>query len=70
MMSRKHYNAIASVFATNRAATQYHPALSRSQRLASVTTLDILADDLATMLADDNPRFNRKQFIAACGVES
>jgi hypothetical protein len=29
-----------------------------------------LAENLATMLEDDNPRFNRSTFLKACGVSN
>jgi hypothetical protein len=54
-MSKKDYEAIAEV-------------LRRNKR--SSFPVDVIADDMATMLQADNPRFRRDQFLAACRGES
>lgn len=63
MMSRKDYEAIARCVAG--AAYGYddrdHP---------SVETCCEIAASLATVMAQDNPRFDRERFLKACGVTS
>lgn len=55
-MSRKDYEAIAEQFRTEREVGGEAP------------TLDRLAYRIADVLAQDNERFNRARFLAACGV--
>lgn len=57
-MSRKHYRKMAEIIrnmTTGDAATD--AALHR------------MAEELCIMFAQDNPRFNRIKFLAACGIE-
>jgi len=50
-MTRKHYIAAAKMI--------------RSQKLEKETAENIV-EFLATMFAEDNPRFNKEKFIEAC----
>ena len=52
-MTRKDYVMIAKVFA----------------RSAGDDLAKLLAEDLADKLQADNPRFDRKIFLTACGVK-
>lgn len=57
MMSRKDYVPMA--------------ALIKSHAAGSPIAFAVLinyAEDLADLLASDNPRFDRARFLAACGV--
>lgn len=55
-MTRKHFEALASAIKANGSLYGYTAAL------------DDLAKHLAHICAQDNPNFNRKRFLAACGV--
>lgn len=54
-MTKKHYEAIAAVFA-NRPWTD-HDAETR-----------VIIHDLCDVFTRFNPRFDRSQFLAACGL--
>ena len=58
-MTRRDYVAIAAELADARRYSD-HP----EQRLG----IDAAAERIADTLARDNPRFDRKRFLAACGV--
>lgn len=55
-MTRKHFEAIAAIFAN-------HPAI----KSAEVKTLGY---DMADYLGTTNPNFDRKRFLAAAGIYS
>lgn len=59
---RRHYTAIAEVIATIRNR--------RQSALFSEAELVHFAEAMAVYFADDNPRFNRSRFLAACGVDA
>lgn len=60
-MTRKEYRMIALVI-----LERYSMDIDEEQRLL----LRNLAYSMATMLAVDNPRFNRDKFLATCGVKN
>lgn len=60
-MLKKDYRLIALVI-----RDRYDIAIDNEQRLL----LRNLAYNMATMLAVDNPRFNRDKFLTACGVKN
>lgn len=60
-MSRKDYEAIAAALKDE--------ALSLSHVDGASTCVPAIAARLATVFADDNPRFDRARFLAACGIE-
>jgi hypothetical protein len=60
-MTRKDYEAIAERIAQNAEKYQY-------DRGADIVAE--IAEDLAEIFADENPRFDRDRFIDACGVYS
>ena len=59
-MSRKDYVAIAAILADER---KY--AADEEARVV----LAAVASRMASLFADDNARFDRNRFLAACGVE-
>ena len=54
-MTRKDYIAIAN-------------AICEASHTAPSAAIDTLAHKLADVCANDNPRFDRQRFLAACGV--
>lgn len=65
MMTRKHFEAIATVLRQENA----HLAQGNVPDYAGQRTLSSLAYSLADAFEDDNPRFDRQRFIAACQGE-
>jgi hypothetical protein len=65
-MSRKHYSAIAERFvdASTYVEDNYGETLTRNE-VADV--LNYLAGKIAGVMEDDNPNFDRKKFLTACG---
>ena len=54
MMTRKHYNQIASIIQTNLGDLEIGAAKG------------LLISELATVFEKDNPNFNRDKFVHAC----
>lgn len=63
-MTRKDYELIAGVFRSHVVAMM---TCGENNYVGQFTELGILAEDMASALQGDNPRFNRETFIAACG---
>ena len=64
MLTRKHYKAIAEIIKTQRdLATVFAGKQFAIQRISDIV------DGLADYFAQDNPRFDRARFLAACGLE-
>lgn len=63
-MTKKHYEAIASAIAAERAA-----AVSQYGHTAHLDALESVADRLANYFATDNPKFDRSRFLEGCGIE-
>ncbi len=59
-MTRKHFQLIADILSTQLCAAQ-------SGKLKAVDAIGGIAWDLAEALKNENPRFNRKRFLMACG---
>jgi hypothetical protein len=69
-MTKKHFNAIAAAIRTARedacaGRSGYAPEHVDAAMLATAR----IARDIAAVCADDNPRFDRVRFLAACGLE-
>jgi hypothetical protein len=58
-MTRRDFQHIAAVIRGKRA---------RVVGLASALTLVELSEEMADMLAETNPRFDRARFLVACGI--
>lgn len=66
-MTRKHYVAVATIIRARRNGSALD--MYRGSTVAQVrSTLDDVARDLADVFAQDNPRFDRGRFLAACGI--
>jgi hypothetical protein len=67
-MSRKHFQSVAASFAfrhrqlTKRLEEDRH----NSTLAAELRTVELLAEDVATELAQFNTNFNRQRFLDAC----
>jgi hypothetical protein len=64
MLSRKHYKALAAVI-----KAAYEEAASSSTEVEdwkSTQSINFIYDRMVQYLADDNPRFDRSRFHAAC----
>tara|TARA_Y100000004_G_C8757861_1_gene345238 strand:+ start:197 stop:433 length:237 start_codon:yes stop_codon:yes gene_type:complete len=75
MMSKKHYEAMASIFRHRfdmaeaqlpEDHTDGLTELEELQYMARLGEINRIAMSLADVLAADNPRFNRRLFIKAC----
>ena len=72
-ITRKNYQAMANVLLTARelayseAATKYVNADDTSDKIGILvtTTIDVVIDNIATMLKQDNPNFDTARFLAA-----
>jgi len=63
MFTRQHYKAIAEI--VRETSDVYdHPNLIYFEAIPTKT----FADKLADYFAADNPRFDRDQFLIACGI--
>jgi hypothetical protein len=60
-MSKKHYQAIASAMRITKPA--------HSTVCTTVQSWQQICQTLASVLAADNPRFDRSKFLDACGLE-
>lgn len=58
-MTRKHFEAIAAILAANS---------DRSGTAAETWRVQCIADDLADLFGQSNPRFDRQRFLAASHV--
>jgi len=63
MFTRQHYKAIAEIVKEER--TGYE---ARHQPSAYVAACNAIAESLMYYFAADNPRFDRDQFLIACGI--
>jgi len=66
-VTKKDYIAIAAALHRSRMAKSLER--NATKRAAAVDGVRLVAIDLSATLAADNPRFDRKRFLAACGVE-
>ena len=54
-MTKKHYKAIASIYAKHLTRENYK-LISR------------MVNDLCVLLLEDNPKFDKQKFLLACGL--
>jgi len=66
MFTRQHYEAIAGIFAKTIDPGDRTDKISPNEYTYAV--LESMGDDLADYFAKDNPRFDRKKFLEACGL--
>lgn len=64
-MTKKDYIALAS--AINLSRVQVNVLATAKQAAANENVLGHVAYNVAEILADDNPNFDRERFLAACG---
>jgi hypothetical protein len=66
-ITRTHHKDVAKLIRREVEATKDNPAphVAEDQILAKI---DTIAEGLADLFAQDNPRFNRDLFYKACGV--
>ncbi len=67
MFSKKHYEAIASVLKANRPRKLNPHGTQKDQweRQAFYVMHQLIVGQLADMLANDNPQFDRERFVKA-----
>lgn len=65
-MTRKDYELIAQVLATNRPRPSMYIAINDYKAAKHIH--DSIVSDLADELQWDNPAFNRAKFVEACGM--
>jgi hypothetical protein len=64
-MTRKHFEAIAAAIAAQAASTRHYP---EQERQAALDSIGGIADAIADIAEQDNPRFARGRFLKACGI--
>ena len=64
-MTKKHYELLAGSISRSRMANGLIG--NAKERAAAIGGVRLVAIDIAATLAADNPRFNRKRFLTACG---
>lgn len=69
-MSRKHYTAIAAAFKNQIAQidAEYADEPTSPCGIAAIETVRRLAQDFARIAVNDNPNFDTRRFLAACGI--
>jgi hypothetical protein len=67
-MTRKHYQAFADLINNAREDIQCEMPVLNYFDGGKHYTLGWIASQLAFLLEDDNPRFDRVKFLAACGI--
>ncbi len=64
-MTKKHAAVIAAVIAAER---KMATSVSRTGERTMLNSTARIANELADLFAEDNPRFDRYRFLAAAGV--
>jgi hypothetical protein len=59
--TRRHFEAVADAIDGAREGFEADGAC--------MFAVEVVADSLAALFAEDNPRFKRDRFLAACGIE-
>lgn len=65
-MTRKDYEAIAEVLSGYRRDIRDFPSKVLDHDVIAVETVNNIAQALATVFEQDNPRFTRNRFLDAC----
>lgn len=65
MVTKKHYKAIAEIINYQ---VRYNANADPNED-GSLMVCEDIAKELADYFAEDNPNFNRKKFLKACGLE-
>jgi|GEM_PF-2163459 len=70
-MTRKHYEAIAAILASvlDREQDEFNPH-AHGVNFTTYWYVQDVAHRLADYFEQDNPKFQRARFLAACGIES
>lgn len=66
MMTRKNYVSVAAVIKAE--IDDWNLTESTYDRVQAIVAIEEVARKLATVFSLSNPRFNRRVFLAACGV--
>ncbi len=72
MMTKKHFNLIAAAIRREMDVHCDNDTLSEAARLsrqAGRLALGNIAEDLAGEFVRENPNFDQRRFLAACGLE-
>lgn len=67
-MSRKHFEAIAAAIRTQ--LDNANGESNEFSREAATVAVVRIAHALAGIAANDNPRFDTRRFLAACGINN
>ena len=68
-LSRKHYEAIAGILASNtQPKTGYSAGFDEGWATGMEEMRQYVVDDLADYFATENPNFDRERFLKAAGV--
>lgn len=69
-MTRKHYEAMAAIIREQVEASQDGSRVRDVESSGAYVrnVLGVVARDMARVFAQDNPRFDRSRFLAACGI--
>ena len=63
-MTRKHFETIAAAIKAHATMARHYPTQERN---ATLDALGGVADTIADACRQDNPRFDRRRFMEACG---
>jgi len=70
MFTKRHYKAIAEIIKNNTCTALPEPNHDTLIRIDAHKEAGIwIALNLADYFAEDNPRFDRQRFLAACGIK-
>ena len=68
-MTRKDYNRLADVIQKTRREIRHDPGLSERQKSERYVAFCMVVGNLADALEEENYRFDRDRFAAACRVD-
>ena len=69
-MNKKHYIKVAAALARQNKNAQNFLDLKENDQYfrGQIVAIRDMANSLADMFAEDNPRFDRARFLSACGI--